>query len=276
MLHRPLSPPCGVRGIHAKQISMIQETPILHLPLHIAYQDAHYVAVHKPANLLVHKTQISSDKVALLQLLRNQVGQHVYPIHRLDRPTSGIILFGLHSEAVEKIKPQFTNHSIIKTYWAIVRGFTEPQGHIDYALQEEPDKPMQSAITNYQTLHSVEVAAAVGRYATARYSWIEVKPLTGRMHQIRKHMSHLRHPIVGDIVYGDRAHNRFWQNDLGLKRLLLLAKSITWQHPYNEETITSECLLDADWQIVTDYFLRRADLRLLKNAIATKTIATIP
>ena len=246
------------------------------LPLHIAYQDEHYVAVHKPANLLVHKTQISSDKVALLQLLRDQLGQHVYPIHRLDRPTSGIILFGLHSEAVEKIKPQFTNHSITKTYWAIVRGFTEPQGYVDYALQEEPDKPFQQALTDYTTLQTLEVDAAVGRYATARYSWLEVKPQTGRMHQIRKHMAHLRHPIEGDMIYGDRDHNRFWQNEIGLKRLWLLAKSLKWQNPYTDTWITSECAADVDWQNVTDYFLRSADLRFLKNVTPNNKTATTP
>lgn len=245
------------------------------IPLQILFRDEHYVAVYKPHNLLVHKTQISNDKVFLLQLLRNQIGQYVYPIHRLDRPTAGVILFGLTSEAVEKIKPQFQNHTLKKTYWAIVRGFCATEGVIDSDLQEDEHKPLQSAITHFKTRHHLEIEFPVGRYTTARYSWVEVNPLTGRMHQIRKHFARIAHPIVGDTTHGDRFHNRFWQTTLGYQRLWLLAHSLEFTHPYTQKRIHISVDLDEDWQKITHHFLTDR-LRFLNTEMMRTSMAKEP
>ncbi|MCW8841401.1 MAG: pseudouridine synthase, partial [Gammaproteobacteria bacterium] len=168
-------------------------------PLTILYRDENYIAVDKPDGLQVHRSWISEESEQfLLQRLRDQIGQRVYTIHRLDRPTSGVILFGLSSEAARAMCGLFENHRVKKTYLAVARGYCDPQGHIDYPLREEPDKPLQQAITDYRTLATAELPIPVGRYSTARYSLVEIKPLTGRSRQIRKHFHHIFHPLIGD------------------------------------------------------------------------------
>ena len=141
-----------------------------------------------------------------MQMLRDQIGQHVFPVHRLDRPTSGVLVFALSSDMARILNEQFTAKQIEKTYFAIVRGHTHESGEIDYPLKEKldkiadkkakQDKPAQSAVTDYQTLKTFELAYPVGRYQSARYSLVKLIPLTGRKHQLRRHMSHIRghHP----------------------------------------------------------------------------------
>ena len=165
--------------------------------LKILYQDNDFIAINKPNGILVHRTKIAQDtKGFVLQLLRNQIKQRVYPIHRLDKPTSGVLLFGLHSEAAKQMVAAFANRTIEKQYWAIVRGYTDKEAIIDYALQIDKYKPRKQAITKYKTIQKIEIPQPVGRYNTARYSWIEAMPKTGRMHQLRKHFKHIFHPIV--------------------------------------------------------------------------------
>lgn len=216
----------------------------------ILFQDEHYVAIHKPAGILVHRTRFSADREFVLQKLRDQLGKHLYPVHRLDRATAGVLLFALSSEAASKIQDLFHKQetALQKTYWAIVRGYTEQEAMIDYALQEDADKPFKEAQTRYKTLGTTELPFAVGPYPTARYSWVEASPLTGRMHQIRKHFSHIRHPIVGDRQYGDNKHNRFFKETLGLTQLWLLARKLTWTHPYTEKSIVLRSLVDESWE----------------------------
>ena len=160
-----------------------QNNIITNKPLDILYQDEHLVAVHKPAGLLVHRSMIDKYETRFaLQMVRNQVGQHVYPVHRLDKPTSGVLLFALSSDIAKSVGEQFAAHTIEKTYLAVVRGYIDESGVIDYALKEEldkksdkqarADKPAQDAVTEYQRLATVELDEAVGRYNTARYSLV--------------------------------------------------------------------------------------------------------
>lgn len=201
-------------------------------PLTILYRDAHYIAVDKPAGMLVHRSWIAEeDEVFLLQTLRDQIGQRVYPIHRLDRPTSGVILFALSSEAARQMCGIFEARSVTKEYLAIVRGYTEEHGHIDYALQEEPHKPAAPAITDYQRLATVELPIPIGRYNSARYSLVRVMPLTGRMRQIRKHFHHIFHPLIGDTSHGEGRHNRLFRDQFDCPRLLLHAHRLTLSLP---------------------------------------------
>lgn len=168
----------------------------------IIYQDADLIAINKPSGWLVHRSWLDKhEKVVIMQTLRDQIGQHVYPVHRLDRPTSGVLLFALSSQIANLLALQFANHQPQKIYHAVVRGFINQASIIDYPLIEELDKiadkfsdknkPAQKAITYYQPLSQIEIPIAVGKHATARYSFVQLKPLTGRRHQLRRHMKHI-------------------------------------------------------------------------------------
>jgi tRNA pseudouridine65 synthase len=219
-------------------------------PLKILYHDSRYIAIDKPAGMLVHRTRIAEEGEYALQRLRDQIGQHVFPVHRLDRPTSGVLLFALDADAARHIAPLFENHAIDKHYLAVVRGHTEEGGIIDYPLQEEPHKPCQEAVTAYRRLAVVELDIAVGRYPKARYSLLEVMPRTGRLHQIRKHMHHIFHPIVGDTTHGEGRHNRLFREHFDSQRLLLFSTRLGFIHPYSGERITINAPLDLEsWQL---------------------------
>ena len=206
--------------------------------LPIIFQDENYIAIHKPPGLLVHRTRISQDRRFVLQMLRDQIGQWVYPIHRLDRPTSGVLIFGLSSDAARLLAQEFEQREVTKRYLAVVRGYTEESGVIDYPLQEEKWTEPQPAVTTYRKIAQVELPHPVGRYQTARYSLLEVEPKTGRMHQIRKHMKHIFHPIVGDTTHGDGKHNQLFRDQFDINRLLLVATELEFQHPYTQEKLT--------------------------------------
>ena len=199
---------------------------MMHLP--IIYQDADYVAIDKPPGLLVHRTQLDAHATEFaLQLLRDQIGQEVFLCHRLDRATSGILLFALNREALCFAQAQFADRTTHKEYHAVVRGWTPDSGEIDYELRSE-DNPTksQSSQTRYACVNRSELALPVGRYSTARFSLLKLTPSTGRKHQLRRHMAHIRHPIVGDTCHGDSAQNRFLREHFGVQRLLLRATKL--------------------------------------------------
>jgi tRNA pseudouridine65 synthase len=206
--------------------------------LPILYRDDRLIAIDKPPALLMHRTRISQDRRFVLQLLRDQIGQWVYPVHRLDRPTSGVLLFGLDSAAARALVQAFEARQVQKQYLAVVRGYTPETASIDYALQEEAGRAHQRAITHYQRLATVELPLAVGRYATARYSLLQIAPATGRMHQIRKHMKHIFHPIVGDTTHGDGRHNQLYRDQYGVNCLLLMASRLSLVHPFTHERLS--------------------------------------
>jgi tRNA pseudouridine65 synthase len=201
-------------------------------PLPVLYRDAHFIAVDKPAGMLVHRSWIASDSEFAMQRVRDQIRQRVYPVHRLDRPTSGVLIFGLSSEAARDLCALFEARVVDKRYLAVTRGYVEPDGVIDYALREEPDKPAQAAVTRYRRLATVELPIPVGRYPSARYSLVEAIPETGRMHQIRKHFAHIFHPLIGDTTHGEGRHNRLFRERFGVHRLLLIAQRLCFRHPY--------------------------------------------
>jgi len=176
-----------------------------HRLLEILYQDEYLVAINKPSGLLVHRSMIDRHETQFaLQMVRDQIGARVYPFHRLDKPTSGILLFALNPEIARLMTAAFSMREIKKEYLAVVRGYAEQQAVINYPLKEERDKmtdrqalqnkEAQPAITKFQTQATVELPYAVGRYSAARYSLIKAWPRTGRKHQIRRHMKHIYHP----------------------------------------------------------------------------------
>lgn len=199
--------------------------------LNILYRDDDVVAIDKPCNLLVHRTRISRDHVFALQLLRDQLGQYVYPVHRLDRPTSGALLFALSAEAARELCDAFAARRVEKTYVAVVRGFTEEAGVIDHPLSETREDPPQDAVTRYKRLATAEWPESVGPHSSARYSLLSVHPETGRMHQIRRHLKHASHPVIGDSQHGDGRHNRFFRERFGVARLFLHARKLAFPHP---------------------------------------------
>ena len=211
--------------------------------LNILFEDDYYVAVYKPAGLMVHRSRLKRTGRFLLQQLRDRIRRPTFPVHRLDKPTSGVILFALSSEAAHLLASAFARKAVRKTYLAVVRGFMPEEGAVDQPLtrtiyRRKNEKTLRPALTRFRRLATAEVPVAVSRYATSRYSLIEAFPLTGRMHQIRRHLRHIAHPVIGDHRYGDNRHNRFFQTRLDCPRLLLTALELSFTHPYTGADIT--------------------------------------
>ncbi len=219
-----------------------------HEPLPVLYRDDDFVAVHKPPGLLVHRSWISQDEEFLLQRLRDKIGQRVYPVHRLDRATSGVIFFGLSSNAARQLQEVFDSGKATKTYRAVVRGWLEAPVLVDHDLDDkESGKGPRPAKTRLAPLAKVEIDAAVDRYATARYSLVEAEPLTGRRHQIRRHLKHVNHPIVGDTTWGKGTHNRFFRERFGVHRMLLVSWETAFPHPLTHSSIRIRAASDPEW-----------------------------
>lgn len=206
----------------------------------ILFQDAHWVAIEKPPGILVHRTGISQDKVFVLQALRDQLGQQVYPVHRLDRGTAGVLVFALDSGSAKAMQAALESPQSCKTYLAIVRGWLPAEGRIDVPLEKDGTGDLQSAVTDYRCLAQAELPIAVDRYPTARYSLAAVRLHTGRMHQIRRHFAHVRHPVLCDRKRGDRHHNRMWETQLGITSMQLLAWRLQVVHPYTGQELSLE------------------------------------
>lgn len=224
----------------------------------VLYQDNDLIVINKPEGWLVHRSWLDKhETVVVMQRLRDQISQHVYPIHRLDRPTSGVLIFALSSEIARLLSEQFASNKIEKTYHAIVRGYVDGEAIIDYPLVEEldkiadkfanKDKPAQDAITFYKGLSKIELPIEVGKYKTARYSFVELKPQTGRKHQLRRHLKHIFHPIIGDSKHGDLHQNRAFSHYFAVKRLMLHASSVKIIHPITLKPITIHAKLSDDW-----------------------------
>ena len=217
------------------------------MPLSILFEDDYFIAINKPQGMLVHRTRISEDTVFVMQTLRDQIGAPVYTIHRLDRATSGVLVYGKSAEAAELLAAYFREKTIGKKYLAIVRGWTDDRGSIDYAVrdQDKPGAEYLEAVSHYRTLGRSEVPHAIGyKYQTARFSLVEVEPETGRRHQIRKHFAHILHPVIGDKRHGDNKHNMYFWNTLLLPRMLLHASELTFKHPVSGETVVLQAPVD--------------------------------
>jgi tRNA pseudouridine65 synthase len=213
----------------------------------ILYQDDNFVAINKPPGILMHRTRISEDNVFVVQLLRDQIGQRVYPVHRLDRATSGVLIFAKNAEASGLLGEQVMDKTVEKKYLAIVRGWVPETGTIDYAL-EDPDsgKGRLQAITHFVRLGTSEIDHPIGlRHKTARFSLVEAQLETGRRHQIRKHFAHLNYPVIGDKRHGDVKHNTYFRDVFDLHRMFLHSMHLSFKHPYSLETITITAPVDA-------------------------------
>lgn len=224
--------------------------------LDLLYHDDSIIAINKPSGLLVHRSPIDRHETRFaLQILRDQVGQRVYPCHRLDKPTSGILLFALDQDTQRALSIQFEEHAVKKTYLAITRGHLPPAGLIDHPLKlmrdfkdQQVSSMQQSAVTKYEVVESYETPFACGRYATSRYSLVSLSPETGRKHQLRRHMKHISHPIIGDTTHGNGAHNRLFRDNFENQRLLLHASLLEFHHPIQGNLLKLTAPLPREFQ----------------------------
>jgi tRNA pseudouridine65 synthase len=225
--------------------------------LEIIYQDEVMVVINKPTGLLVHRSPIAADASEFaIQVLRDQLGQKVYPVHRLDRKTSGLLVFALNEEVNKHLQMAFMNRKIDKKYVALVRGFIAEKGTIDYALTNEAGK-VQDALTHFKLLQKFEIEIPNGKFTTARFSLVEVEPETGRMHQIRKHFAHIFHPIIGDRPHGCNKQNKLFLEKWGMNSMLLHASELTFKHPISNQEMTFEARLPADFKMTIERLSRK-------------------
>lgn len=223
--------------------------------MRILYRDEVLVAVHKPSGLPVHRGgRESGSCTAVLQTLRDRLGQPVYPVHRLDRPTSGLLVLALTTEAASHLGAQFRRHEVCKAYLALVRGKIPVRGVISRFLRPDDRKGGKArfCVTRYHRTDCVEIPVPMGRAPSRCYSLVELHPETGRSRQIRRHLSGFSHPIIGDTTYGDGRHNRFFRDAFGCHRLMLAAIRVSFRHPLSEERLHLEAPLARDFfQVLT-------------------------
>lgn len=227
--------------------------------LDVLYRDDFLVAIHKPAGLLVHRSDIDRHETRFaVQLLRDQIGRRVHPLHRLDKGTSGVLLFGLDAASASEVGGQFQRDEVHKRYLAIVRGWPPAAGVIDHALSRRFDDYGRKvsagssaealpAVTEYRRLATVELPEAVDRHPTSRYALVSLIPKSGRQHQLRRHMKHIAHPIIGDATWGKGIHNRFFQRRFGCGRLLLACTGIELRHPQDGRMLSIAAPLEKSY-----------------------------
>ncbi len=193
------------------------------------HQDGFLLAAGKPAGLAVHRNTergAAQDRIFALQIVRDRVGRHVHAVHRLDRATSGVLLFALDSGTARRMQERFEAGAVEKRYLALVRGIPPESGVIDHPIPRDVDGPRVPAVTEFRRLAIFE-----------RYALIEARPRTGRRHQIRRHLKHISHPLIGDVRYGKGEHNRLFRERFGLHRLALHACELAFKHPETGEML---------------------------------------
>jgi tRNA pseudouridine65 synthase len=200
----------------------------------VLYRDERLLVVSKPSGLITHRGW-ANDRETALSLARGIAGKHVHAVQRLDRATSGVLLFALDAEIAARLSRELELGGFEKRYVALVRGVLREALEIDHALASEPGVERKPARTSVRPLGSFE-----------RYSLVEAVPHTGRTHQIRRHLKHVSHPVIGDTKYGKGEHNRLFRTRFGLHRLALHARSLSFTHPWSGERMTVHAPLPAD------------------------------
>jgi len=220
------------------------------MDLEIIFEDNYFIAVNKPNNMLVHHAHHSrnmSHEVSLLKLISESLGLKVYPIHRLDRKTSGIILLAKETGFVSKFQELFTENKIDKNYFGVVRGFSKATKTIDTPVKGKDANVHKEALTHLETLNKVTLDIAVKPYNSSRYSLVKLMPKTGRMHQLRIHTNKISHPLIGDTKYGDKNHDVMFETNFGWKNMFLHAGILVFNHPFTNEKLTLKASFPDDW-----------------------------
>ena len=238
------------------------------------HSDAQLLAVHKPAGLLVHRTALDAHAdTDVMSLLRSQVAAPLWPVHRLDKGTSGVLLLARDVDSARRLGAAFARAAssaaaapdaagsgppgpvaaVDKHYLALVRGWPAQAGQIDQALARDPElpstgQPLLAASTRWQLLqHWCLPLATDARHADTRLALVNVQPLSGRRHQIRRHFKQLAHPLIGDATHGKGPLNRAVAAHIGLARLWLHALQLTVPHPADGRTITLRAEPGPEW-----------------------------
>lgn len=223
---------------------------------HVVHADVDLVVVFKPSHLLVHRTDMASQDTDNLRdrlIAEGTLDHRSHPVNRIDRPTSGLVLFSRHLEAHRLLHAQFAEHRIEKRYVAIVRGWLEGPTVAEKPLPTGHNSIPKPAQTHFTPLAQAEWQVAITRYPTSRFSLVECRPSTGRYHQIRLHLRHLRHPIIGDTAHGDKPHNRHFAAHFVHRPLYLHAGALRLTHPDGSER-TFSTPLPPSWQEVMAEF----------------------
>lgn len=227
------------------------DLPILHLA-------ERYFAIDKPEGYFVHPPERSPYPVApekiCLYALREKFRASVFPVHRLDAATSGIVLFALDKDATRALNAKFAERDVDKTYRAVARGFVNDEGVIDLPLEIAGFEKKMESETRYRAMARRELPHTVGRYPTARYSLLEVKPVTGRWHQIRRHFDRIAHPLIGDVEHGDSHHNRFFRDTLEIRGLCLRAEALSFDDPWSGKRVEIRAPTNDKWSRIQKIF----------------------
>jgi len=220
--------------------------------LEIVYQDEYLIAINKPHGLLVHRSKIANDATEFaLQILRDQIGKHVSPVHRLDRKTSGILLFAFEKDVEIAMHKQFQESLVEKKYLAILRGYAPDELDIDYPLVKENGN-IQAAFTSFKTLQRAEIEIAFGKHPTSRYSLVKAIPKTGRMHQLRRHFAHIFHPIIGDRKHGCNKQNKFFKEQFEMTTMLLHASELSFKHPITGNQVNIKATIQDEFKRIME------------------------
>ena len=214
--------------------------------LEILYRDQYFIAINKPSGLLVHKSYYAgvADEYAV-EKLTNQIGQKVHLVHRLDRKTSGVLLFALDKETLKLSSDQFMNREVKKKYLAILRGWAKEEETIDYDLTNE-NEIVQNAVTYYRRLQTSEIDLAFRKHQTSRYCLVEAIPETGRFHQLRKHFKHILHPILGCRKHGCNKQNKLWLQTFNITAMPLHSHQLSFNHPITHQDIVINASLNVN------------------------------
>ena len=216
--------------------------------IEVIYEDEYCLVVNKPNNLLVHHSYFSRnvEEESLVELLKLAGYDNPIPIHRLDRKTSGILLLSKSNEYVKSFQKLFEEDLIDKKYLALLRGFVKDGGVIDSPVKNERGN-YKDATTCFRVFKTKELPIPVVPYNNSRYSFVVMSPKTGRMHQLRIHANKISHPIIGDHKYGNRHHNKMFEDELNLPNLFLHAYKLNFVHPYLNNRLVLKAGIPSFW-----------------------------
>ena len=225
------------------------DAPPIDLDLPVFFCDEALAVVCKPAGLMVHDSALARGETDFAaDRLREQFGKPIFLVHRLDRATSGCLLLAFDRETASALGKTLMSHEVEKDYWAVCRCWPAEQAFtIDHPLDGGPGKPQKKpAITDFEVLGRCELPMPSAGFGTSRYAWLRASPRTGRFRQIRRHLKHAFHHLVGDSSHGDGRHNRNFRM-LGIHRMLLHARRLAFVHPHTGERIEALAPVDAEF-----------------------------
>ena len=229
-------------------------------PDDILYREDELLGINKPAGVPVHGSRIlEGQPETLLTMVRKHEGKVIHAAHRLDRPVSGVMILTGSRHMLTQLGQEFENRRVKKCYLAVVRGWSESGGTISHPLLPPRDERKtgsiaREAVTRFERIAQVEIPVPVHPYPASRYSLLALYPETGRRHQLRRHMKHISHHLIGDTTYGRGEHNRLFREKFACQRLLLHAWSLGFYHPATQNRIHIRAPLDTEFNAVIEAF----------------------